>query len=328
LKIKVLFRVDSGTSVGLGHLKRCLTLAEYFKEAGCLISFASLKLSGHQTSSYERKYTTHILHGNEVSEVIDLIQKKKYNLIVLDSYTLDYQYENALRLNTDIKILAIDDLRKMHSSDFILNHNPCAKTEWYNLSSNQKLFAGYEYTLLRSEFRNLSSRTINKDLKHIFISIGGSDPRNVSLEIAKLLKAYSLTIATTSSNKHVNMLLKYEIEHPKLKVELDHTNLAKLQQQSDLAIVTPSVAASETIAVGTPLIVIQTETNQKNMFEFLADLGIPALKLEELQQITSTVEQLQDRRERQQQLNTLHPIKISLSSKIKEMVAVILSSLI
>ncbi|NQY22213.1 MAG: pseudaminic acid cytidylyltransferase, partial [Campylobacteraceae bacterium] len=87
----ILIRANSSSLIGLGHIKRDLVLVEKFKNSN--ITFAVQDLEGNINKEIIKKdYKFHILKNNDVKELITLSNKKKIDLLIIDSYEIDYFY--------------------------------------------------------------------------------------------------------------------------------------------------------------------------------------------------------------------------------------------
>src|SRR5438034_11004736 len=57
----VAFRVDAGPTIGIGHLRRCLTLAAALREQGYNVCFVCRERLGQELAVLAAPYTTHWL---------------------------------------------------------------------------------------------------------------------------------------------------------------------------------------------------------------------------------------------------------------------------
>ena len=74
-KINILIRCDSSSTIGLGHTKRDLVLANQYKNSN--ITFAAQNLKGNINKEISKKYKVKILKSNDINELIVILQKYK-----------------------------------------------------------------------------------------------------------------------------------------------------------------------------------------------------------------------------------------------------------
>lgn len=270
----ILFRADSSSSIGTGHIMRDLVLADQFADAH--IVFATQNLQGNINHKIEEKnYTIEQLDSNDIEEVIRLIKKYTIDMVVLDHYSIDYGYEKELKEKTDVKIFVLDDTYKKHFCDVLLNHNIYADEKKYKMlvPENCELRCGSKFTLLREEFlkERKKQKKRNKE-KTIFLAMGGNDHSNITIRILKVLKNFQpikVTIATTAANKNLKRLKNYVKNKKWITLHINSNMIAELMRESDFAIVTPSVTLNEIYFMKIPFIAIKTADNQDNMCTYL-----------------------------------------------------------
>ncbi|NOR55562.1 MAG: UDP-2,4-diacetamido-2,4,6-trideoxy-beta-L-altropyranose hydrolase [Sulfurovum sp.] len=275
--MNILFRADSSSTIGTGHIMRDLVLAEQFKDAN--IIFATQDLPGNINHKIEEKnYAIEILNSNDMEELINIIKKYSIKMIVIDHYGIDYGYEKALRQITGITIFTLDDTYEKHHCDILLNHNIYAdSTRYKNLvPKNCELRCGAGFTLLRDEFRSekIKQTKATQKTQNIFIAMGGADHSNLNIQILKVLKNFSnihVNVVTTTANQYLNALQEYIVGKDNVTLHVNTNNIAKLMKKSDFAIVTPSVTVNEIVYMDTPLIAIKTASNQDEMYRYLAN---------------------------------------------------------
>lgn len=268
---KILFRVNSSSDVGLGHLMRCLTLAKKYKDSK--IYFACENLIGNFNQKVlEEKYELEILKNNSKEEFLKLIKKLEIDFVVIDNYEIDYSFEKYIKENREVKLLCFDDLYKKHYCDIVLNHNLYArKKEYKGLIPNFcRVKCGEKYTLIRDEFKK-QKKVKKRD--EIFVAMGGVDHLGLNFKIidvlVKHLKKYRVNIITSSSNKKLNKLKRKCSRYKNINLFINSKKIAKLMAKSSFAIVTPSVTVHEVIYMNLPFIAIKTADNQKYMYKYL-----------------------------------------------------------
>jgi len=269
----ILFRTDSSSTMGTGHIMRDLVLAKQYGNAN--IIFVTQKLDGNiNYKVIEAGYKIELLKSNDVKEFIKVVEKYRADLVVIDNYQIDYKYEQTLKEETGVKILAFDDTYEKHHCDILLNHNISADASKYKglVPKYCEVRCGLKYTLLRDEFyQNFPEKRESKDI-NILIAMGGVDSRELNVKILKVLhdfKNIKIDVITTTANKNLNLLKEYVADRKEITLHIDTNEVAKLMHKNDLAILTPSVTVNEAYFMKLPFIAIKTEENQNDIYEYL-----------------------------------------------------------
>jgi len=274
----ILFRADSSSSIGTGHIMRDLVLANQYKQNNTKIYFATQKLKGNINKAIEKhNFMVKHLENNYISTLISLIKELKIDLLVIDHYDIKYSDEKKIKDSTGVKILVMDDTYEKHYCDILLNHNISANSKKYiNLVPKTcTIRCGSKYTLLRDEFYKEKKRKKyyqENIVKTIFIAMGGADSTNVNIKILKVinkLKKYKVHIVTTTANQHIEKLKRYCKNKKNIFLHINSNTIAQLMAKSDIAIVTPSVVLNEVYFMKLPFIAIKTASNQDDIYKFL-----------------------------------------------------------
>jgi len=280
----ILFRADSSSTIGTGHIMRDLVLAEQYPESQ--IIFATQNLEGNLNSKIlESGYEVQNLDSNDVNELIELVQKLSVDMVIVDHYGIDYTFEKTLKEKTDVQLMVLDDTYEKHYCDILLNHNIYADKKRYSdlVPKNCELRCGAEFTLLRAEFHTAKAdkKNLSTSFKNIFLAMGGADSANLNISILEVLKNFPnlhTHVVTTTANQYLEELKKYIAESNNITLHVNSNALAQLMAESHFAIVTPSVTLNEVYFMGLPFIAIQTAENQSEMVKFLEKKKFPTIK--------------------------------------------------
>jgi UDP-2,4-diacetamido-2,4,6-trideoxy-beta-L-altropyranose hydrolase len=260
-------RVDANQQIGVGHLMRCISIAEILKQESIKSTFYLIKKDNSADRLLKHyKAKTCILDNQE-----DFFQHLSANdTVILDGYDFPVEYEREVK-NRVKKLITIDDQNNRHYiSDVIINHAPGVKASSYSCEPYTKVFTGLSFCLLRQEFLKAPRRTtIPNKLKTGLLCFGGADIHNKTEEIlnrvAKECPKIKFNIIVGPAYVHMKSIRKFLKAHPshRLFVNIRASKLVNLIQQSDFAIVSSSTISLECLVLGTPLFIIKTASNQK-----------------------------------------------------------------
>jgi len=314
--MNILFRADSSSTIGLGHIMRDLVLASQYKDAN--IVFATQDLNGNINEKIkESGHTVEILQSNALEEVVSLIARYSIDLVVIDHYDINDEYERQLKEKTGVRILSFDDTYQKHYCDILLNHNLSAKKEKYlNLvPADCELRCGSKFTLIRDEFKEavIKNRHINNTAKLIvFVAMGGSDSQNINMKILKVLTKFKniyIHLVTSSSNTNVKRLHQYISNKKNIKLHINSKDMAYLMNKAHIAIISPSVIAAEVIYMRLPFIAIKTADNQNDIYRFFHAKRLLTLNTFNATKLISLVEKLATPKQYNQIKNRIQSFK-------------------
>ncbi len=284
---RVVFRFDAGPEVGGGHAMRCLTLARALEGSGwdCRFVVHSDTMQYIQ-NLVEVEPSCFILSNNRLKdpcEVLAAFNGVKSDLLVVDHYELDINFERACRSQFK-RILVIDDLaNRPHDSDFLLDQTLGRNASDYEglLSQNCKLILGPQYALLRPQFlaqrdEALRKRGLMKRVNKILISFGISDTRDLALRVLCALKGIEfdgcIDVVVGSSAPILPAIKeKAAVMGDRVQVISDVENMSTLMVDADLAIGGGGTTAWERCALGLPAIVIPVAENQATVSRALRE---------------------------------------------------------
>ena len=281
--MNILVRADSSSYIGTGHIMRDLVLVKQFIHDN--IIFATQNLNGNINYKIaEEEYKLVILKNNNFEELNQLIKELNIDMIIIDHYNINYNFEKELKKeNPNLKIFVFDDTYERHHCDILLNHNIYAKEKKYIklVPKECELRCGSKYTLLRDEFKDAKIQKTkeikDKKIKTIFVAMGGADHSNINIDILKVVnkirkknkKNIKVNIVSTNANKNLEKLKDYCKNKKWINLHINSKQIAKLMSESNFAIVTPSVTVNEVHYLGLPIIAIKTAKNQIYMYKYL-----------------------------------------------------------
>lgn len=287
IKPAIYFRADGNTQIGLGHITRCLALADMLRENFDCVFLVQNPVPAVR-AQIEPDFKLMILPETEdfLAEARFLTETilQKGQIIVLDHYQIRTEYQQILK-SAGLKVVCIDDMHAWHFvADVVINHAGGVKESDYSCEPYTKLCLGLKYALLRKPFLEAAKqeRVIEK-IENVFICFGGSDLHNFT---EKALKACieaqvfkEIHVVVGSAYTYFASLKSLIIQEKNvfLYQNLNAQDLCGVMQKCHLGIVPASSIAYECLAVGMYLMIGYYVGNQKNFYNFFSKEKIKTL---------------------------------------------------
>ncbi|MDB5256718.1 MAG: pseG [Chitinophagaceae bacterium] len=185
----VFFRADGNTSIGLGHLVRCMALADMLREHFPIV-FVTLSAEPKIVSMLQQAaQEVMVLKSADHPEQDFLNRLQPKDIVVLDGYHFTENNQKDIK-NKGAQLVCIDDLNEgIFFADVIINTAQRAVDMHYKTKGNCRLLLGPSYALLRKPFlEEARKERISQAVSTVFINMGGGDAHNITL---KALKAAS-----------------------------------------------------------------------------------------------------------------------------------------
>ncbi|WP_342804697.1 UDP-2,4-diacetamido-2,4,6-trideoxy-beta-L-altropyranose hydrolase [Alteromonas sp. M12] len=272
----ILFRVNAGVSSGLGHLMRCLALAQAAAK-NQLTPVFMLNAEASKISNARQDWvgqTIVIPETTEDAQEIDLIAQfcrlNSVVAIVIDGYHFTSQYRQRLA-QLDYPIICFDDMNNSGNlyADLIINGSGSAHQLKYDVNQpNTHLCIGESYRVLRQEFCEFKQQTFEQR-EYFTIIMGGSDPNNLTLPLLQCIEQKGfdgkLKVITGAAYPYLQELNKC-IQVSELDIQHLHDcqQIAKSFLQTRLAISAAGGSQFELHATATPSCLVTVADNQLN----------------------------------------------------------------
>lgn len=301
----VVFRVDGGGDIGMGHIYRCLTIAEKLSQRSrtnvTFVCRAAYTAGIEQIEDSQFDYVTVADTEDDSSVILSL----NPDIVFFD--ILNTRKDDVARLQEELAaVVNLEDLAGgLHHADFVIN----ALYEESGDRSNHK--SGADYFILRDEF-SAESKQIPETAENLLITFGGSDPSNLTTRVLSALEDTVQYLSTT-------VVLGPGFEHTAAFAELPATirdnvtvkravsDMAELMAWADLAVVSGGRTVYELAAMGTPAIVITQNEREHSRMSVLMEkdvieyLGEGSSVTE--QEISETIEALRTNAEKRKLLS-------------------------
>lgn len=282
----------------MGHISRCLSLADELCNRGVDCEFVCRELPGNSIEFLKSKgYKVSVMPWNEYEKKGDLvnewlniswqqdffetqsiIKNKNPDWIIVDHYGIDAKWE--MEFQKDYKLLIIDDTpNRFHQCNILLDHNLGRIDDDYQkwLPKNCEYLLGIDYLLIRPEFLDLRAISLrNKELgelNRLHISMGGFDEKNITLQVLDAIdkceevpENLRIDVILGAKAPNINSVdSKMRDMNKTTELYVGTKMMASLISVSDLGIGAGGLSAWERCALGLPSAIIVLAENQRNI---------------------------------------------------------------
>src|SRR5438105_1050019 len=190
--LTIAIRANGGDRIGLGHIRRCLSLAQALSRQGAVVQFITNADKSTAELVQENGFdVTSIDPAADFNETRAALKCCGATALVVDSYEIKAGYLSDIRGHVDL-LIAIDDIADRRLSvDMVINCNIYGPDLAYDVPPDTILLLGGAYAILRTEFAEETVHKIADTVHDILITIGGSDPNGLTLRLIEwILEAH------------------------------------------------------------------------------------------------------------------------------------------
>lgn len=255
---------QASADVGLGHLARCIALAEELKSKRydvCFAHFSDLDIRGQSLILNSGLSITCACNGSPIA-------------VICDSY--DLSFLSRIDLASDTKtILLVDDVSLPFDADGYIEASPIKS--WVPLNEKAPIFKFAANPILRKQF---DSSAIDFDFDSPFDVImtfgAGKESELIVNSLVPIIAGNSMfnprvTLLTSEDSNYIDLAKSYNVE---LEILSGTYNLQDLISNNTFVISAAGVTAWELITLGVPGFLIALVENQYEQLDYFNRLGL------------------------------------------------------
>lgn len=286
----ILFRADGNEKIGLGHIMRCLSIAQALRDDGTEARFVAadhrcesiINQKGFECTVFNTDYSD---MESELSAFERVIGELKPEIIVIDSYYVTENYLKSIRKQA--KTVYIDDVLVFaYPVDILINYNIFSSQadydELYKRAEEKPRFVlGTDYVPLRGEFSDCDFHNTRKYVKNILISTGGADTNHIALKLLEYLmdnsyefKGYVFKLIVGSMNADIERIEELARKLPNVELKINVKDMKSLMLKSDLAVSAAGSTLYELCVCCVPTVTYVIADNQLPAAKAFANNGI------------------------------------------------------
>ncbi len=307
---RVALRVDASATMGTGHLRRCLSLAQALVELGAVVDLlvrrhdevAPQVLSSPALTKGLGVYwlpaptVPYVLDPNspphqawasvnweeDAAETVAALADLAPNWLVVDHYAFDERWHATVRDGLLCRVLVIDDVADRNlDADVLLDQNwhENHRVKYEGRLRHEPIWmTGPSFALLDKAYSEAPRYRFRDEVSSLGIFMGGADPGGSSARILKICRASGfvglIEVVSTSANPHLPELRSTCAAWSDTILTLDEPNLAGFFARHDLQIGAGGSATWERCCMAVPFIALVLAENQRAVLEPLRKMGV------------------------------------------------------
>jgi len=269
--MNILFRVDAGKEIGLGHYKRCLAISSQLNDnSKSLFLTKTEEIIKLNKESKTIKINIDYDIKQQITLTENIIKKFKVDVVICDINNKmsseqpgDYTYYLDQISKMNILLVSFEDFKIYDvSSDIIVIPYIGANKITTNKRKNTTYLLGPKYFIIRDEFMIYRQKYLSNEVRNILISMGGSDSNNLTKIIIQsiigIVQNIHLNIIKGPLNRFNYDYIKRMLNKSKISFGIHESpkDISGLMGISDLGIISSGLTQYEASVMGLPTIVI------------------------------------------------------------------------
>lgn len=284
---RILFFADAGLSVGGGHVMRCLTLAQALTARGATCGFVATAEAGALLDVFGDDRIARIaVQAGGPKTLADRIAASARDwsagAVVVDHYQFDRSAEARLK-DPAWRLMAMDDLRRAHACDLVLDSNLGRAASDY---PDAPVLAGPQYALVQTAFAQrrklaLARRSAEPSASRLLVSLGLTDVGAITARVVKAVLPQigerTMDVVLGAGAPSLEPLRALASHDRRVRLHVNSQDMAGLVAASDLAIGAGGSSVWERCCLGLPSISLVLADNQRSNAQALQAAGATLL---------------------------------------------------
>lgn len=263
---KVIFRVDGGNSIGMGHITRALNLSRYLQEHFDIASDFVLYGDSYALKfirRYHKDITFFQIPMTDQMPIIGLLldrlkkEKEDKAILITDLFSMENkeEYSSSINAHGIFHVVFDDMLLSRIKGNIVIN------TSIITNKKEEEKDIHYYHGPAYSIINDLNIRfCCHTDNKKIIVSMGGSDPTDITRQVVDTIIRYNINgefyifIGPAFSDKLKVSLLN--IRDKRMQFFLGVDRLDNVISTADFAVISGGITLYEMASCGIPSLII------------------------------------------------------------------------
>lgn len=262
--VRFVLRTDASPTIGVGHVMRCVAVAEVLDQLG----FSTIFVGTTSKISWLEKRIDAISGADRVSSEREFNIRKGRDVLLLDSYGINPNSEFICNTNWIAKVAFVDNSTPPYLADIYIHPGPNFGWQPPLEDSGACVLQGTNYIPIRKSISELQYEYPASSPRNVVTVVaGGTDPTNFTEEIIPVLSALQIDFEAHifTSSDGLTFTDSRIIKHS------PNTNLENSLIESNLVITTGGTTSWEIASLGIPMGIAEAVENQKPNYLFFTE---------------------------------------------------------
>lgn len=257
--------------MGLGHITRCLAIAQALKSKGASPYFI---VNGDRNVRNELRGERFVIRdwvrsGYEFN--------KETAVAIIDSYYAGPGFYKIVSKSAKVPIYLDDYKRLRYPDGSVVNGTINADDLNYPSRKGVKYLFGTSYLPLRKEFWKVPAKRIRKKLGCVMITFGGNDVKNMTPRVLRMLSSsypeLKKKVLVGEGCSCIGQIEKIKDKSTEIIYFADAGKMRDVMLEADLAISASGQTLYELARIGVPTVAIGVSDNQLNNIKGFRQIG-------------------------------------------------------
>jgi spore coat polysaccharide biosynthesis predicted glycosyltransferase SpsG/CMP-N-acetylneuraminic acid synthetase len=271
---RVLFRVDGGPTLGMGHVYRSLAIADALRRLS-QADIAFLMRADHPAGLVtvsRQGYTVRVVGDGRLETYLEHIRDYAPAILINDADSLDRDYLRELSHLGATTVNLVDTLDDLETTEHYAQVIAAFMNDEQETAEN--FYCGPRYAILREHFRG-REKEIRPEPKLVLLSFGGSDPQGLTVKATSALQSLGPAVEVLAvAGPAFSWRKEFEALVATLPRRVALINeaaghIADLMLEADVVVGSGGMSLYEIAALGTPGVVLaQNAREDQRLREF------------------------------------------------------------
>ncbi len=282
---RLVIRADASSGMGVGHVMRCLALAQAWSRIGGEVVFVGHLPAGVCVQLEAEGFAVLNMCGSDFNDPLPILEAAPEGAwVIVDGYHFSPELTHQLRA-AKRRVLAISDSPDQsaihEAAHILLNTGYGAEKFHYQTCADSVRLMGQKYVLLRPEFRAAArQRELEPEqATRVLVSFGGADSAGMSERAAGILgsldgPSLEVKVVVGKANfRHTDIERAFATVGIDVEILSGCDEMALLMDWADLGFAAAGITALEMACAGLPAVLVVVAENQRFNLDGLVASG-------------------------------------------------------